>query len=183
MTVNPLKSANKKSGPSEIRSPWRTPNASESETRWYGSQGPKSRNFTHPIFESDFDCLTGKHRILALLSPSPLASNNPRKKLQNQNSLISAFFFEKCWFCFSLALGVVLTFIKKAFIKQNRIAIKATSKPNFSVSIIPRRIDQFSSDHWSQTTTGRVSTYMGDRLGIPCVLSTFWFLAKLEMAY
>ena len=45
-----------------------------------------------------------------------------------------------------------------------------------SVSIIPPRIDQFSSDHWSQTRTGRVSTYMGDRLGIPCVLSIFSFL-------
>ena len=51
---------------------------------------------------------------------------------------------------------------------------------SLSVSIIPRRIDQFSSDHWSQTTTGRVSTYMGDRLGIPCVLSTllFWLIDK-----
>ena len=29
-------------------------------------QGRENRNFTHPIFESDFDCLTGKHRILAL---------------------------------------------------------------------------------------------------------------------
>ena len=29
-------------------------------------QGCENRNFTHPIFESDFDCLTGKHRILAL---------------------------------------------------------------------------------------------------------------------
>ena len=50
-----------------------------------------------------------------------------------------------------------------------------------SVSIIPRRIDQFSSDHWSQTTTGRVSTYMGDRLGIPCVLSIFSFCPVTEM--
>ena len=30
------------------------------------AQGRENRNFTHPIFESDFDCLTGKHRILAL---------------------------------------------------------------------------------------------------------------------
>ena len=48
------------------------------------------------------------------------------------------------------------------------------------VSIIPPRIDQFSSDHWSQTRTGRVSTYMGDRLGIPCVLSIFSLFSNLK---
>ena len=58
-----------------------------------------------------------------------------------------------------------------------KIMIKGSFVLGHSVSIIPPRIDQFSSDHWSQTRTGRVSTYMGDRLGIPCVLSTFfiWF--------
>ena len=57
------------------------------------------------------------------------------------------------------------------------MTIKGRFVHSHSVSIIPPRIDQFSSDHWSQTRTGRVSTYMGDRLGIPCVLSTFfiWF--------
>ena len=60
---------------------------------------------------------------------------------------------------------------------QLKMTIKGRFVHSHSVSIIPPRIDQFSSDHWSQTRTGRVSTYMGDRLGIPCVLSTFfiWF--------
>ena len=34
----------------------------------------KSGLFTHPIFESDFDCLTGDDRFQALLFPSLLAS-------------------------------------------------------------------------------------------------------------
>ena len=34
----------------------------------------KRRLFTHPIFESDFDCLTGKNRLHALSLLSPLAS-------------------------------------------------------------------------------------------------------------
>ena len=44
------------------------------------SQGSKSRGFTHPIFESDFDCLTGNDRFHAPLSPSPLASYIPKQK-------------------------------------------------------------------------------------------------------
>ena len=35
--------------------------------------------FTHPIFESDFDCLTGKNRLHATLLLSPLASYKPKK--------------------------------------------------------------------------------------------------------
>ena len=57
---------------------------------------------------------------------------------------------------------------------QLKMMIKVWFSHIRSVSIIPPRIDQFSSDHWNQTRTGRVSTYMGDRLGIPCVLSTFF---------
>ena len=34
--------------------------------------------FTHPIFESDFDCLTGKNRLHALSLLSPLASHKPK---------------------------------------------------------------------------------------------------------
>ena len=48
-------------------------------------QGSKNRNFTHPIFESDFDCLTGKHRILALslLPLLPLIIQNKK----NENAI------------------------------------------------------------------------------------------------
>ena len=42
-------------------------------------QGQKIVKFTHPIFESDFDCLTGNDRFHALLSPSPLASYIPNQ--------------------------------------------------------------------------------------------------------
>ena len=76
---NPSKKLVKRPGPSKNRTTWRTLFHGESEIRWWVCLGSKSSNFTHPIFESDFDCLTGKHRILALLSPSPLASNNTKK--------------------------------------------------------------------------------------------------------
>ena len=39
--------------------------------------------FTHPIFESDFDCLTGKNRLHANSLPSPLASDKT-KNLQKK---------------------------------------------------------------------------------------------------
>ena len=39
----------------------------------------KTRLFTHPIFESDFDCLTGKNRLHALSLLSPLASYKLKK--------------------------------------------------------------------------------------------------------
>ena len=60
-----------------------------------------------------------------------------------------------------------------SFCRKRIFGIKMRKSGIRLVSIIPPRIDQFSSDHWSQTRTGRVSTYMGDRLGIPCVLSIF----------
>ena len=41
-------------------------------------------NFTHPIFESDFDCLTGKYRILAL-SLLPLLPLKIRIKILIKN--------------------------------------------------------------------------------------------------
>ena len=45
----------------------------------------KTLLFTHPIFESDFDCLTGKNRLHALSLLSPLASyklkNFTKKKI------------------------------------------------------------------------------------------------------
>ena len=47
----------------------------------------KSGLFTHPIFESDFDCLTGKNRLHALSLLSPLASHKP-KNLQKKNAFI-----------------------------------------------------------------------------------------------
>ena len=48
----------------------------------------KNSNFTHPIFESDFDCLTGKYRTLAisLLPLLPLKiqiSNTPYQGWKN----------------------------------------------------------------------------------------------------
>ena len=36
---------------------------------------------------------------------------------------------------------------------------------HLSATAIPRWIYQFSFDHWSQATSGPVSTWMGDRLG------------------
>ena len=49
--------------------------------------------FTHPIFESDFDCLTGKNRLHALSLLSPLASHKPKKNLQKKCILFNAFLF------------------------------------------------------------------------------------------
>ena len=42
--------------------------------------------FTHPIFESDFDCLTGKNRLhaISLLSLSPLTN---KKKTQRRKQM------------------------------------------------------------------------------------------------
>ena len=58
---------------------------------WRGlSQGQKTLKFTHPIFESDFDCLTGNGRFQALLSVSPLASYKLKpkeKKILRKKSL------------------------------------------------------------------------------------------------
>ena len=49
-------------------------------------QSCENRNFTHPIFESDFDCLTGKHRILALsllpLLPPIIQNKNFKNQLR-----------------------------------------------------------------------------------------------------
>ena len=42
--------------------------------RVYVASRAKIVIFTHPIFESDFDCLTGKNRLHALSLLSPLAS-------------------------------------------------------------------------------------------------------------
>ncbi len=36
---------------------------------------------------------------------------------------------------------------------------------------------QFTSDHWSQAAMGSVSTWMGDRLGIPSVAGSFFFVS------
>ena len=47
-----------------------------------------------------------------------------------------------------------------------------------SATAIPRWIYQFSFDHWSQATSGPVSTWMGDRLGTPGAVGFLFFLAK-----
>ena len=58
----------------------------------YLASKAQNRNFTHPIFESDFDCLTGNDRFQALLSHSPLASYNLKQKI-----------LKKVLFCYSNA--------------------------------------------------------------------------------
>ena len=50
----------------------------------YLASRAKIELFTHPIFESDFDCLTGKYRLHALSLLSPIASDknkNFKKKI------------------------------------------------------------------------------------------------------
>ena len=69
--------------------------------RVYAPSRSKIVIFTHPIFESDFDCLTGKNRLHANSLPSPIASDknknslrikalDQRKKIRKKNR----FFFE-----------------------------------------------------------------------------------------
>ena len=43
--------------------------------RVYRASRARTANFTHPIFESDFDCLTGKNHIHAQSLLSLIASN------------------------------------------------------------------------------------------------------------
>ena len=54
-------------------------------------QGSQNRNFTHPIFESDFDCLTGKNRLHANSLPSPIASDK-NKNLQRKKKKCRIFY-------------------------------------------------------------------------------------------
>ena len=54
------------------------------------------------------------------------------------------------------------------------ISIKALT--NLVPTTIPRRNYWFSFDHQSQATSGTVSTWMGDRLGTPCVVGFFFFI-------
>ena len=49
-----------------------------------------------------------------------------------------------------------------------------------SSTTIPLGKYRFSSDHRSQARSGEVSTWMGDRLGIPRVVDFFPFLKKTE---
>ena len=51
-------------------------------------QSCENRNFTHPIFESDFDCLTGKHRILALSLLPLLPPIIHKKNLKNHTCTV-----------------------------------------------------------------------------------------------
>ena len=48
---------------------------------------------THPIFESDFDCLTGKNRLHALSLLSPLASYKLKNFTKKNCILFNAFVF------------------------------------------------------------------------------------------
>ena len=56
------------------------------------------------------------------------------------------------------------------------ISIKALT--NLVPTTIPRRNYWFSFDHQSQATSGTVSTWMGDRLGTPCVVGFSFFLSS-----
>ena len=53
----------------------------------------KTQLFTHPIFESDFDCLTGKNRLHALSLLSPLASYKLKNLQKKICILLNAFIF------------------------------------------------------------------------------------------
>ena len=59
--------------------------------RVYAPSRAKIVIFTHPIFESDFDCLTGKNRLHANSLPSPIASDKNKNLLRKKN--IFTFFF------------------------------------------------------------------------------------------
>ena len=59
--------------------------------RVYVASRAKIVIFTHPIFESDFDCLTGKNRLHANSLPSPIASDKNKNLLRKKN--IFTFFF------------------------------------------------------------------------------------------
>ena len=50
--------------------------------RVYAPSRVKIVIFTHPIFESDFDCLTGKNRLHANSLPSPIASDKNKNLLR-----------------------------------------------------------------------------------------------------
>ena len=52
---------------------------------------------------------------------------------------------------------------------------------HISATAIPRWIYQFSFDHWSQATSGPVSTWMGDRLGTPGAVGFFLLYTKLSI--
>ena len=51
---------------------------------------------------------------------------------------------------------------------------------HLSATAIPRWIYQFSFDHWSQATSGPVSTWMGDRLGTPGAVGFLLLNLQLE---
>ena len=53
--------------------------------------------------------------------------------------------------------------------------INAVQNRHHSPTTIPRWIYRFSSDHRSQAASGPVSTWMGDRLGIPGVVGFCFF--------
>ena len=53
---------------------------------------------------------------------------------------------------------------------------------HISATAIPRWIYQFSFDHWSQATSGPVSTWMGDRLGTPGAVGFFLLYTKLGIS-
>ena len=61
--------------------------------RVYAPSRAKIVIFTHPIFESDFDCLTGKNRLHALSLLSPLASYKLKKFTKKICILYNAFIF------------------------------------------------------------------------------------------
>ena len=46
---------------------------------------------------------------------------------------------------------------------------------------IPHWKHQFSSDHWSQAMSGSVSTWMGDRLGIPGAVDIIFLYAHVQI--
>ena len=52
--------------------------------RVYAPSRAKIVIFTHPIFESDFDCLTGKNRLHANSLPSPIASDKNKNLLRKK---------------------------------------------------------------------------------------------------
>ena len=51
---------------------------------------------------------------------------------------------------------------------------------HISATAIPRWIYQFSFDHWSQATSGPVSTWMGDRLGTPGAVGFLLFSFEIR---
>ena len=60
--------------------------------RVYAPSPSKIVIFTHPIFESDFDCLTGKNRLHANSLPSPIASDKNKNLLSKKNIFLRFFF-------------------------------------------------------------------------------------------